>query len=57
MALLTSDAVDVLCHSAVRARNGGVLMTTCSDSDQLAAVSALVDDTVTVTVLQVGLRA
>ena len=52
MALLTPDSVDVLSHSAVRARNGGVVMAACFDAGALAAVEQLSGRRVDVTVLQ-----
>ena len=53
MALLTPDAVDVLSHSAVRARNCGVLMAACFDAEALTTVERLAGQQVDVSVLQV----
>lgn len=57
VALLTPDSVDVLSHSAVRARNSGVVMAACFDSDALAAVQQLSGRHVDVNVLQAWLTA
>jgi alpha-glucan,water dikinase len=52
VALLTPANVDVLSHSAVRARNGGVVMATCFDAAAVAALESLSGQTVLVTVAQ-----
>ena len=52
VALLTPASVDVLSHSAVRARNGGVVLATCFDAVAIAALDSLSDKTVVVTVAQ-----
>ena len=41
LAVLTSSSVDVLSHSAVRARNGGVLFATCYEPTVLDAVRGM----------------
>lgn len=40
-ALLTPDSIDVLCHSAVRARNCRVFLATCYDRAELEAMKQL----------------
>jgi len=45
--------VDVLSHSAVRARNGGVVMATCFDGPTIDQLASMSGQTVAVTVAQV----
>ena len=52
VALLTPASVDVLSHSAVRARNGGIVMATCFDPAAVAQLDSLSGKTVAVTVAQ-----
>ena len=50
VAVLTTCSVDVLSHSAVRARNGGVLFATCYDEILLENLSQHVGDAMKVSV-------
>ena len=54
MGLLTPDALDVLSHAAVRARNSSVLLATCSDAAALHRLRPLAGRTVALTVSHVG---
>lgn len=49
-AVLTTCSVDVLSHSAVRARNGGVLFATCYDDDTLKTLADAAGSAVSLTV-------
>ena len=49
-AVLTTCSVDVLSHTAVRARNGGALFATCYDEALLASLAASAGSPVAVTV-------
>ena len=53
VALLTPASVDVLSHSAVRARNGGVVMATCFDRPAFDRLASMGGQTIAVTVAQV----
>ena len=53
--LLTPDALDVLSHAAVRARNSSVLLATCSDAAALRGLRPLAGRTVALTISQVGM--
>ena len=52
VALLTPASVDVLSHSAVRARNGSVVMATCFDGSVIGRLEDMAGQTVAVTVAQ-----
>jgi alpha-glucan,water dikinase len=49
-AVLTTCSVDVLSHSAVRARNGGVLFATCYDEEILKSLANAAGSAVSITV-------
>ena len=54
--LVTPDALDVLSHAAVRARNCSVLLATCSDAAALQGLRALAGRSVELSISQVGRR-
>ena len=53
--LVTADALDVLSHAAVRARNCSVLLATCSDAAALQGLRALAGRSIELSVSQVGM--
>ena len=52
--LVTPDALDVLSHAAVRARNCSVLLASCSDAAALQGLRALAGRSVELSISQVG---
>ena len=53
MGLVTPDALDVLSHAAVRARNSSVLLASCSDAAALQGLRVLAGRDVELTLSQV----
>jgi alpha-glucan,water dikinase len=54
VAVITSDAVDVLCHAAVRARNSSVLVASCSQQALLEELRQLSGKYIYLTALMVS---
>ena len=52
--LVTPGALDVLSHAAVRARNGAVLLASCSDTAALQRLRALAGRSVELSISPVG---
>ena len=57
MGVVTPDALDVLCHAAVRARNSAVLLASCSDAAALEGLRGLAGRLVALRMRQVRLHA
>eukprot|EP00923_Selenidium_pygospionis_P054380 GHVN01094759.1.p1 GENE.GHVN01094759.1~~GHVN01094759.1.p1 ORF type:complete len:643 (+),score=252.00 GHVN01094759.1:809-2737(+) len=50
--VLTHSQVDLLSHVAIRARNQGVMMASCTDAPEWAELSLMADEVVSVSVVQ-----
>ena len=57
MGVITPDALDVLCHVAVRARNSSVLLASCSDTAVLDGLRSLAGSLVVLKMSQVRMHA
>ena len=53
VAVISAVAPDVLCHAAVRARNGSVLLVACNDSQEMAGFAGWQDQQVQLQLTQV----
>eukprot|EP00854_Cymbomonas_tetramitiformis_P001462 gene1462-2085_t len=54
VAVISSGSVDMLSHSAIRARNQGVLLACCSDAEELAPFAKMAGEAVQVSVTADG---
>jgi len=54
--IITGDCPDVLSHSAVRARNSGIIMAGCLDRNKSAALASMAGQTVSVSLTGSGLQ-
>lgn len=54
VALVSEEAVDVLSHIAVRARNSSVLLATCRNADMLSKLRGLKGKTISLHGIQVN---